>query len=264
MNEGKWESRERWFYADEFETEWDGKLYFRKIHDDGSGYLKEALFCFPKDSCDLGTDSVTGELYYKVMEDDVKLVTSTDGTNIENGKPFFKEWAYNLPDSGARREFKSGAVRDIQEGKGRCDLLPLDIIFDILERLNPNNDLDTDQVINYISSFVETGDQADLIDAIEAFCDTTDHLIWTVFLEVSKHYEAGAKKYSARNWEKGIPLHCFIDSGVRHYLKFKRGDTDEPHDRAFVWNMLGALWTMKHHPELDDITGDHKYEKENS
>ena len=28
-------------------------------------------------------------------------------------------------DSGARREFASGAVRDIQEGKGRCDLLPL-------------------------------------------------------------------------------------------------------------------------------------------
>lgn len=28
-------------------------------------------------------------------------------------------------DSGNRREFDSGAVRDIQEGKGRCDLLPL-------------------------------------------------------------------------------------------------------------------------------------------
>lgn len=27
-------------------------------------------------------------------------------------------------DSGNRTEFESGAVRDIQEGKGRCDLLP--------------------------------------------------------------------------------------------------------------------------------------------
>ena len=27
-------------------------------------------------------------------------------------------------DSGHRREFESGAVRDMQEGKGRCDLLP--------------------------------------------------------------------------------------------------------------------------------------------
>ena len=29
-----------------------------------------------------------------------------------------------LHDSGERREFDSGAVRDMQEGKGRCDLLP--------------------------------------------------------------------------------------------------------------------------------------------
>lgn len=33
-------------------------------------------------------------------------------------------------DSGSRRQFDSGAVRDIAEGKGRCDLLPLDIIGD--------------------------------------------------------------------------------------------------------------------------------------
>lgn len=33
-----------------------------------------------------------------------------------------------LKDSGARREFDSGAVRDIAEGKGRCDLLPLTTI----------------------------------------------------------------------------------------------------------------------------------------
>ena len=35
-------------------------------------------------------------------------------------------------DSGNRREFDTGAVRDIQEGKGRCDLLPLDIVGAIL------------------------------------------------------------------------------------------------------------------------------------
>ena len=29
-----------------------------------------------------------------------------------------------IKDSGNRREFETGAVRDIQEGKGRCDLLP--------------------------------------------------------------------------------------------------------------------------------------------
>ena len=38
-----------------------------------------------------------------------------------------------LQDSGNRREFDSGAVRDICEGKGRCDLLPLDIVADIMD-----------------------------------------------------------------------------------------------------------------------------------
>lgn len=33
-----------------------------------------------------------------------------------------------IKDSGERREFETGAVRDIQDGKGRCDLLPLDVV----------------------------------------------------------------------------------------------------------------------------------------
>lgn len=35
----------------------------------------------------------------------------------------------NIPDSGLRTEFPSGAVRDISEGKGRCDLLPFGVIY---------------------------------------------------------------------------------------------------------------------------------------
>ena len=37
----------------------------------------------------------------------------------------------NIKDSGNRREFSSGAVRDIQEGKGRMDLLPWSAIIEI-------------------------------------------------------------------------------------------------------------------------------------
>ncbi len=75
----------------------------------------------------------------------------------------------------------------------------------------------------------------------------------TRLLDVSKHYEAGAAKYGDRNWECGIPVHCYIDSGVRHYLKWRRGDTDEPHDRAFLFNILGAIWTHINKPELIDL-----------
>ena len=76
---------------------------------------------------------------------------------------------------------------------------------------------------------------------------------YSAWLELAKHYEEGCNKYGERNWEKGIPVHCFIDSAIRHYLKLKRGDIDERHDRAVLWNLYGAMWTIVHHPELNDL-----------
>lgn len=148
-----------------------------------------------------------------------------------------------LKDSGQRREFESGAVRDIQDGKGRCDLLVLDIAAVVW----------CDDVLASIGSFMLSGNEVNLENALTTFCNIRHWDEYTALLEVAIHYEDGAKKYSENNWKLGIPLHCFIDSGVRHYLKYMRGDDDEPHDRAFVWNMLGALWTIKHKPELIDI-----------
>lgn len=150
-----------------------------------------------------------------------------------------------IKDSGNRREFETGAVRDVAEGKGRCDLLPLDVVSEILDR----------DVLGFISRYMRKGGVGNLENAVRAFIN--DHKEWTdiftIMLEVSKQYEDGCKKYGDRNWEKGIPLHCYIDSGVRHYLKYLRGDTDEPHDRAFIWNMLGAMWTHENKPELIDL-----------
>lgn len=36
-------------------------------------------------------------------------------------------------------------------------------------------------------------------------------------------------------------------------MKFMRGDDDEPHNRAFLWNLLGAIWTHDNKPELKDL-----------
>lgn len=150
-------------------------------------------------------------------------------------------------DSGVRREFDSGAVRDIQEGKGRCDLLPLHVVASLMDdRLHS-------EVISQISDYMETGHDYHLFRAIKLFCEYRGWSTFEAILEVSKHYEEGALKYGERNWEKGIPLHCYIDSGVRHFLKYAAGWTDEPHDRAFVWNMLGAIWTLYYRSDLDDI-----------
>lgn len=148
-----------------------------------------------------------------------------------------------IKDSGARRNFETGAVRDIADGKGRCDLLPLDTIGEMWH----------DLILANVGLYVRSGDPAHIKHAVDFFLKAVDWNYSTGLIEVSKQYEAGAKKYAERNWEKGIPLHCYIDSGVRHYLKYLRGDIDEPHDRAFIWNMLGALWTQKNKPELIDL-----------
>lgn len=106
----------------------------------------------------------------------------------------------NIKDSGNRRKFSSGAVRDMAEGKGRCDLLPA-----------------------------------------------------AALLRLAKHFEAGAKKYGERNWEKGIPLWCFIDSAMRHLLKYMDGQTDEDHLCAAAWNLLCAMWTEEKHGKSEEF-----------
>lgn len=153
-----------------------------------------------------------------------------------------------LKDSGKRREFSTGAVRDAVEGKGRCDLLPLEVLSEFFQC-----DGKIDMIFFSIEQYIRDGDLSALFRALEAF----DKMHWksyhTMILEVSHQYEDGMQKYGERNWEKGIHLHCYMDSAVRHYLKFLRGDDDEPHDRAFVWNILGAIWTHKNKPELIDL-----------
>ena len=41
--------------------------------------------------------------------------------------------AYPIKDTGNRREFETGAVRDISTGKGRCDLMPLKVVGEVLD-----------------------------------------------------------------------------------------------------------------------------------
>lgn len=114
---------------------------------------------------------------------------------------------YIVKDSGERREFDTGSVRDIRTGKGRFDLIPAYP----LRRL-------------------------------------------------AQHYEAGARKYKDRNWEKGQPLSSYLDSAERHLNGFKDGLVDEDHLAACVWNLFALMWTKemvtrKRLPtSLDDLT----------
>jgi len=71
-----------------------------------------------------------------------------------------------------------------------------------------------------------------------------DLLPYRALIEVSKLFEAGAIKYEARNWEKGMPVSEFLDSGARHHAKLMIGMTDEPHIVQWCWNALCALDTV--------------------
>ena len=169
----------------------------------------------------------------------------------------------SIKDSGERTQFETGAVRDIQEGKGRCDLLPLDVLEYFYRVIHFENVTDDDHgrvadVFHFIHEFTQTGDPINLVEALGAFVnmDGSFHRWSNMFLEVSMHFEDGAKKYGENNWQKGIPVRCYINSGVRHFVKWLRGDDDEPHDRAFCWNMMCAIWTCKNKPELNQYGGE--------
>jgi len=105
-----------------------------------------------------------------------------------------------LKDSGERREFPSGAIRDRAVGKGRFDLLSTQML-----------------------------------------------------MRLARHYEAGAVKYSDRNWEKGMPFSVYVDAAFRHLVKYIAGWQDEDHLAAAIWNLAAIMFQEEKNPQLDDL-----------
>lgn len=81
-------------------------------------------------------------------------------------------------------------------------------------------------------------------------CDLLPH---SALLRVARHMENSLEEHEERNWEKGLPMHCFLDSAMRHIFKYMDGRTDEDHLAAAATNLLMALWTEDHHPGMQDI-----------
>jgi hypothetical protein len=142
-----------------------------------------------------------------------------------------------IKDSGDRTTYSTGAVRDMHAGKGRFDLMPIDVMAHQLK----------DDVLSDLAAFQNNpGDYGYLFQALHRFSKLAFESEETMLLETAIHFEQGALKYSPGNWKKGIPVDSYIDSAVRHYLKWRRGDVDERHDRAFVWNVMCCIWTIWH------------------
>ena len=89
----------------------------------------------------------------------------------------------------------------------------------------------------------------------------TDLLPMCALLRISHHMEntvlpdpdTGIPHYPERNWEKGMPMHCMIDSALRHLMKYMDGQYDEDHLCAAATNLLMAMWTEEKRPEMQDI-----------
>lgn len=158
-------------------------------------------------------------------------------------------------------QFSSGAVRDIQEDKGRMDLIPLSVVGDLVSMYQKllcsiSNKTETelvDKIFKNLNTYIYGGNTNYLLESICIFtfislewCDyVQSERIFYAILDVSKHYKQGLEKYGERNWEKGIPLHSFIDSGTRHFVKWLAHFNDERHDLAFIWNLLCCCHTQQ-------------------
>lgn len=99
-------------------------------------------------------------------------------------------------DSGDRTEFETGAVRDMREGKGRCDLMPLEVVANYIAE----HDEDTDWILSSIREFQKDGCTCHLYSALVFFDEVHWDNCYTMLLEVAKHFEEGAKKYGENNW----------------------------------------------------------------
>lgn len=150
-----------------------------------------------------------------------------------------------LNDSGDRTEYLTGAVRYMKSGKGRCDLLPLGVLFNYFDR-KENIKKGMRTILKEFSNYQESNE----IKYLYRILGLTSNLMFdnsdmNMILELSIHFEEGAEKYGVDNWKKGIPEWSYIDSAIRHLLKWARGDEDERHDRAFVWNIVCLIWTVE-------------------
>lgn len=82
-------------------------------------------------------------------------------------------------------------------------------------------------------------------DVTEGKTDYSLVLDGPLFERWAVHLTKGAQKYDKRNWMKAAgqeELDRFRESALRHFIAWFRGDTDEDHASACVFNINGALY----------------------
>ena len=74
--------------------------------------------------------------------------------------------------------------------------------------------------------------------------------------KLARVYTIGAKKYSPRNWEKGLSWGRVFAAMCRHTWAWWRGETHDPdgqhHLSSVAWCAFALMEYETTHPELDD------------
>ena len=159
----------------------------------------------------------------------------------------------------------NGAKREIKKGKGRMDLIPLDVLKRINETyyniMNPSNsyvlvpifvdNVDVNDTLveqEYLKTIIyitcmQYG-EGDNKGDIRKFYS----LLPLMLIDLSKQFEKGAEVYGERNCQMGLPNKSFIDSGLRHTCQWLAGQNDECHHIAAIWNLWMYDWNTHNEP----------------
>lgn len=141
-------------------------------------------------------------------------------------------------------------------GKARLDLVPPKILQELIANAieESGHGEPSKNFLNAINigvcEFWDTTDTEALWNAIDnanamlAFDE--DVTVADSILKLGELYEIGAKKYAARNWEKGMDWGRCFSALTRHLLKFIRGEKNDEvdgqhHLTSVVWNAIALL-----------------------
>lgn len=120
--------------------------------------------------------------------------------------------------------------------------------------MNPSDYLKVESVIGELGFSVKDSGQRQRFesgmvrDTTEGKTDFSLCFDGPMFERLAVHLTKGAQKYEARNWMKAAgaeELARFRSSACRHFYQWLRGDIDEDHAAATVFNINGALYVQE-------------------
>ena len=136
-----------------------------------------------------------------------------------------------IKDSGNRTEFSTGAVRDIQEDKGRFDLAPIGVIA----RFYP---MEARSVLDRINLFMETGNTEPLLEAIKCFFDDRS---------ITESKRIALAKWNSNFENEALQYKCKSLATIYNYFKL---DKNRVHISSAddVWKFLNDenIYSIEH------------------